>query len=79
MLLEVLRQSQQYWENLVTMIVSRGSVFGSVDVQDALINSLARHFSEYPDTQLRSASTLNNFLRRFSNIAASRELGVLQF
>ncbi len=79
MLLEVIRQSQQYWENLVTLIVSRGSVFGSVDVQDALINSLARHFSEYPDTQLRSASTLKTFLRRFSNIAASRELGVLEF
>lgn len=79
MLLEVVRQSQQYWENLVTMIVSRGSVFGSVEVQDALINSLARHFSEYPDTQLRSASTLKTFLRRFSNIAASRELGVLEF
>ena len=79
MLLEVVRQNQEYWENLVTMIVSRGSVFGSVEVQDALINSLARHFSEYPNTQLRSASTLKTFLRRFSNIAASRELGVLEF
>ena len=35
-LLEVVRASQQYWENLVTMIVSRGSVFGSRNVQDAL-------------------------------------------
>ena len=78
-LLEVVRQNQQYWENLVTMIVSRGAVFGSVDVQDALINSLAKHFNEHTDTPLRSASVLNTVLRRFSNVAASRELGVLSF
>jgi len=78
-LLEVVRQNQQYWENLVTMIVSRGSVFGSVDVQDALINSLAKHFSEYDKTPLRNAATLNTVLRRFSNLAASRELGTLEF
>ena len=78
-LLEVVRRSQQYWENLVTMMVSRGSVFGSVDVQDALINGLAKRFTQCPDTPLRSAATLNVALRRFSNIAASRELGVLGF
>ena len=76
---EVVRRSQQYWENLVTMIVSRGSVFGSLDVQDALINSLAKHFEEHTDTPLRSASTLKTALRRFSNVAASRELGVFDF
>ena len=78
-LLEVVRQNQQYWENLVTMIVSRGSVFGSVDVQDALINSLAKHLTMYPETPVKSASTLQRVLRRFSNLAASRELGVLEF
>ena len=79
LLLDIVRCGQQYWENLVTMIVSRGSVFGSVDVQDALINSLARHFVQHPNTPLRTAKTLNIALRRFSNIAASRELGVLEF
>lgn len=78
-LLDVVRRSQQYWENLVTIIVSRGSVFGSLDVQDALIVSLAKHLQKYPDTPLRNASTLNIALRRFSNLAASRELGVLEF
>ena len=78
-LLEVVRQNQQYWENLVTMIVSRGSVFGSVDVQDALINGLAKHLSECPETSIRNASTLNRLLRRLSNVAASRELGTLEF
>ena len=78
-LLEVVRRNQQYWENLVTMIVSRGSVFGSADVQTALINSLAKHFRLNPDTPLRTAATLNIALRRFSNLAASREIGVLTF
>ena len=35
----VVRSNQQYWENLVKMLVSRGSVLGSVDVQDAFINA----------------------------------------
>lgn len=78
-LLYVVRRSQQYWENLVTIIVSRGSVFGSLDVQDAFINGLAMHLQLYPDTPLKNASTLNIALRRFSNVAASRELGVLEF
>lgn len=78
-LLDVVRTNQQYWENLVTMIVSRGSVFGSVDVQDAFVNSLAKHFKAKPKTPLRTASRLTKVLRRFSNIAASREIGVLEF
>lgn len=78
-LLEVVRRSQQYWEDLVTMIVSRGSVYGSVDVQDALINGLAKHLKDVPNTPLRNASTLKIMLRRFSNLAASREMGVLEF
>ena len=76
---EVVRRSPQYWENLVTMIVSRGSVFGSTDVQDALINTLAKHLSEYPDSPLGTATILNSALRRFSNVAAARELGALEF
>ena len=78
-ILDVVRRNQQYWENLVTMIVSRGSVFGSTDVQDALVNGLAKHLARYPETPLRSASTLNTALRRLSNVSASRELGALEF
>ena len=76
---DVVRRNQTYWELLVTMIVSRGSVLGSVDVQDAFINSLAKRFKEDRDTALRSASTLTNALRRFSAISAARELGALEF
>ncbi len=78
-LLTVVRRNQQYWENLVTMIVSRGSVFGSANVQAALINSLAKRFRQTPDTPLRAAATLNVALQRFSNLAASQEIGVLEF
>lgn len=79
-LLEVVRRNQQYWENLVSMIVSRGSVFGSTDIQAALINSLAKHFRKNPNTPLRAASTLDPTVRRrFSNLTASRELGIMPF
>ena len=78
-LLNVVRLSQQYWENLVTMIVSRGSVLGSVDVQDAFINSLAKHFKNMPSSPLKTANKLTVALRRLSNVAASRELGILEF
>ena len=78
-LLQVVRRNQQYWENLVTMIVSRGSVFGSADVQAALVNSLAKRFQQTPDTPLRTAATLRVALRRFSNVASSVEIGVLDF
>ena len=78
-LLDVVRCNQQYWEDIVTMIVSRGSVFGSENVQDAFVNSMAKHFRAQPSTPLKHASKLNDARRRFSNIAASRELGVLDF
>ena len=73
------RTNQQYWEDLVTMIVSRSSVLGSVDVQDAFINALAKHLRVQRDSPLRTAKSLPPLLRRFSNVAASRELGVLEF
>ena len=78
-ILEVVRMNLAYWENLVTMIVSRGSVFGSTDVQDALINSLAKRLNADEESRLRTASTLATARRRISNIAAARELGVLTF
>lgn len=78
-LLDVVRRSQEYWERLVTMIVSRGSVFGSVDVQDALVNGLAKHLRERPNTSLMRVAALVTLLRRFSNVYASRELATLEF
>lgn len=78
-LLEVVRNSQAYWESLVTMIVSRSSVYGAVEVQSALVNSLAKLFESDPNTPLRSTEMLRSVLRRLSNIAAAREISVLEF
>ena len=78
-LLEVVRTSQAYWERLVTMIVSRSSVYGPVVVQSALVNCLAKLFAAKPNSPLRSASRLNVILRRLRNIAAAQEIGVLEF
>lgn len=78
-LLDAVRVNQTYWESLVTMIVSQGSVFGTDDIQAALINTLARRFQGKPDTLLRKTKTLGTALRRFSNLAASREISVLPF
>ena len=75
----VVRRSQTYWENLMKMIVSRGSVFGSVVAQDAFINGLARNFRAHPQSPFKNTKTLESTLRRFSNVAAARELGVLTF
>ena len=75
----VVRNSQDYWERLTMMIVSRSSVLGSVDVQDAFVNGLAKHLKGTPGSPLKSVSSLTIALRRFSNVAASRELGVLEF
>lgn len=78
-ILAVVRLSQAYWEKLVTMIVSRGSVFGSIDIQDALINSLAKRLSENGDSRLKVSGVLDTAMRRISNIAAAREISVLTF
>ena len=78
-LLTALRSNQTYWESLVTLVVSRGSVFGSANVQDALVNCLAKRINHDPNTPLRTTTTLRTVLRRLSNIAASREIGVLDF
>ena len=77
-LLRAVRVTQTYWERLVVMIVSRGSVFGSEVAQDAFINSLAKRVAD-PKSPLRSSTKLTTASRRFSNIAAARELGALEF
>ena len=78
-ILATVRLNQSYWEQLVTMIVSRGSVFGSVDVQDGVINGIAKRISEDSSSRLKVGSTLAMARRRISNLAAAQEMGVLTF
>ena len=70
-------ENQQYWENLVTFVVSRNSVFGSVAVRNILIRTLAKVLDDNPRSSLRSANELNRICRSVSAIQASRELSVM--
>lgn len=69
--------SQQYWENLVTFVVSRNSVFGSSAVRNVLIRTLATVFHGDPKTPLRTADELTRLCRSVSSLQASFELSVL--
>ncbi len=79
MVLEVVRRSQGYWENLVLLVVSRNSLFGSANVLDAFVAGLAELMAENPNTPLRETDEIRGAVRRLSAISASRELGVLEF
>lgn len=70
-------ESQQYWEELVTFVVSRNSVFGSVTVRNILIRTLAKVLDDNPDSPLRKAEGLKRVCRSVSSIQASYELSVV--
>ena len=70
-------ESQQYWEDLVTFVVSRNSVFGSVEVRNILIRTLAKVLDENPRSPLRTADELKRVCRSVSSIQASFELSVV--
>ena len=70
-------ESQQYWEELVTFVVSRNSVFGSAKVRNILISALARALTDDSRSRLGTAQALNRVCRTVSSIQASRELSVM--
>ena len=70
-------ESQQYWEDLVTFVVSRNSVFGSVSVRNILIQTLATVLEHNPTSPLRTADELKRLCRSVSSIQASIELSVI--
>ena len=70
-------ESQQYWEELVTFVVSRNSVFGSATVRNILIRTLAKVLDDNPKSSLRMADELKRVCRSVSSIQASIELSVL--
>lgn len=74
---EVVRVSQTYWEELVTLVVSRNSVLGSHAVRNAFILSLADLIAKEPETPLRIAKNLRLACRMIGVTQASRELSVL--
>ena len=70
-------ESQQYWEDLVTFVVSRNSVFGSAALRNILIRTLAKVLDDDPRSPLRTADELKRVCRSVSAIQASRELSVI--
>ena len=70
-------ESQQYWEDLVTFVVSRNSVFGSTKVRNILIRTLARALDADPLSPLRKGTVLKRLCRSVSSIQASIELSVV--
>ena len=73
----VVRVSQAYWEELVTLVVSRNSVLGSHEVRNTFILSLADFLMNESETPLRIAKNLRIVCRSIGVIQASRELSVL--
>lgn len=74
---EVVRTSQQYWEELVTFVVSRNSVFGSPEIRNQFIRTLGEELLTDPKSPLRNSQELRRACRTLSAIQASRELSVL--
>lgn len=70
-------ESQQYWEDLVTFVVSRNSVFGSVNVRNILVQAMAGKLADDPRSRIRTAEGLRRVCRTVSAIQASRELSVM--
>ena len=74
---DVVRVSQQYWEEIVSFVVSRNSVFGSSDVRSHFIRTLGVELSSDPKSPLRNSKVLTRACRTLSAVQASRELSVL--
>ena len=73
----VARVNQTYWEELVTLVVSRNSVLGSHAIRDSFVLSLGDLLSKKPETPLRLSQNLRLACRTIGAIQASRELSVL--
>ncbi len=74
---DVVRVSQEYWEQLVSFVVSRNSVFGSSELRSHFIRALGFELSSDPKSPLRNSKELVRACRSLSAVQASRELSVL--
>lgn len=74
----VLRLSQDYWEKLITMIISKNSVLGDERVRTALIRALANHIDDDSHAKLRKSENLDRCIRRIGIRSAWQELGVFE-
>lgn len=76
--LNVFRSSQQYWENLITLVVSRNSVLGERNVRDTLVWSLVDKHDANAKSGIFLAGNLAMLCRLLGVRAAWQEFGVLE-
>ena len=75
---EVTRINLSYWEELVTLVVSRNSILGSHVLRNAFILSLTNLLERESRTPLRIAKELRRACRTIGVIQASHEMSVLE-
>ncbi len=73
----VVRIKQNYWEKFVDRIVFRNSTFGSENIRNAFLRSLARFLQSNPDSQLRETKDLQRLCRRTTAYQGRQELSIL--
>ena len=73
-----LAQSQEYWERLIVLIVSRNSVLGDVKVRTALIWALSELVEDESKKRLFVAKILGEISRQIGIRSAWQELGVFE-
>lgn len=78
LILGVLRLSQEYWERIVGLMVSRNSILGDRNTRDILVWVLARIKASNPENKILKASHLATFVRILGVRAAWQEFGILE-
>ncbi len=73
---EIFRQSQGYWERLITLVVSKNSVLGDMKVRDALVWALSRCVTKKKAKEVLGEKALDQTVRLIGMRSAWQELGV---
>ena len=74
----VLRLQQNYWDELVRLIVSRNSVLGSPKVRDTLVWVLADRLADDPQHPILKGKRLRHACRLLGIRCAWQELGIFE-
>ena len=75
-IVRVLGSSQQYWEELISLVVSRNSVLGDMNVRTALVWALSEFVHDEDKKYLFQGKTLKIMRRLIGIRSALQELGV---
>ena len=73
---KTLAKSQEYWERLIVLIVSRNSVLGDTSVRTALIWALSEMVDDESKSHLFTGKALKDISRQIGIRSAWQELGV---